>query len=207
MNVVIEGMDFAGKSTVCDEIAALLRARGLQVHRSTTSLSPGKIPDLIKAVHQAEHIPDLVRSVLFHLAYLADLPTRIDVRRRAAVVLQESYVCRVWAYDLVRHRRCLAYAARRLATRLHQRVDLAVLLRCPYPQRRERYLAGGLVSPRDERRFAVDQRVQQDQLERALTDTTARLGYHIVDTDTDSTDRIARQLVDVILVARSQGAT
>lgn len=203
MIVVIEGMDFTGKTTVCAQTAALLTAQGIRVRQSTTSLTGGVMPSLIEAVYLAPQIPDRLRSFVFHAAYMPDL-VRARQRRAEVVMLQESYVCRVWAYDHARSRRWLALVAQWLAERLHQRVDVAVLLRCPYEQRRQRYLASGVVWDRDEHRFAPSQITAQQELEAALFRTTSAHGYKVIDTGGRTAEQVAQEITDLVLEARTQ---
>jgi len=161
------------------------------------------MPALIEAVYLAPLIPDWFRSFLFHAAYLPDL---VGGRRRRAetVTLQESYVCRVWAYDQARGRRWLALVARWLAGRLHRQVDVAVLLRCPYEQRRQRYLASGAVWDRDERRFAPGQVAAQQELEAALVRATSAHGYADIDTAERAAEQVAQEIADLVLDARAR---
>lgn len=198
MNVVIDGMDFAGKSTVCEEIAGLLAPEGIVVRRSTTSLTGGVMPALIRAVYRAPVMPDRLRSGMYHVAYVPDLIPRLPGVAARRLVLQESYVCRVWAYDLVHRRRMLGWVARWLAPRLHRRVDVGVLLRCPYSERRKRYLASGAVDGRDERRFSPDQFPVQQAMDAALARLAGRFGYRVVDTGGRTARQVAEQIIDVI---------
>ncbi|MFE5868794.1 hypothetical protein ACFQ6V_09090 [Streptomyces roseifaciens] len=205
MNIVIEGMDFAGKSTVCTRLAAQLTATGITVRRSTTSLTGGIMPTLIEAVYRAPAWwPDRLRSTLYHLAYLPDLvPGHGRNREEQGLALQESYVCRVWAYDVAHGRRTLARVACWLTVRLHRRVDLAVLLQCPYPERAQRYRACGVVCGRDERRFAPQQRPVQEALEAALARLAGRCGYRVIDTSGRSAAEVAEEITGLIEQVRA----
>jgi thymidylate kinase len=202
VRIVVEGLDFAGKSTVCRHLAALLQGDGWRVRRSTTSLAGGLMPPLIEAAYRSPYLPDVARSMVYHLAYLPDLllPTRTapDV-----AVLQESYVCRVWAYDMARRRPRLEAAARRLAGPLHRRVDLAVLLHAPYEIRRARYLDTGVRNFRDEARFAPAARKGQQFLAQALERVATGCGYRLIDTGGQSAQDAAEE---VAVLARSTAA-
>lgn len=194
--VVVEGMDFAGKSTVCRLLRVRLAAHGLQVTASRTSLARGVTPALIEALYQAP-LPPLARSLAFHLAYLPDLRAALPGSRQ--VLLQESYVCRVLAYDQARGRCLLTWCARWLAVRLHRRVDLAVLLECPYGERRARCLAAGTVDRRDAARFSASRRPFEERLSMRLSQAARMAGYTVVPTAGSDPSQVAAQIAGLVL--------
>ncbi|MFG2697208.1 hypothetical protein [Kitasatospora sp. NPDC048407] len=198
IRIVVEGMDFTGKTTVCRHLAQLLNRQGTEVTRSTTSLTGGAMPALIEAAYRTPHLPDVLRSALFHLAYLPDLaiePVRRGEPATAAqqVWLQESYVCRVWANDLARNRRTLARSAACLAPVLHRRVDLAVLLHSPFEVRCDRYLRTEVRNLRDDHRFGPGAGHHR-QVENHLTHLAQQCGYHLIDTSTQPPHETAAQI-------------
>jgi thymidylate kinase len=200
MRIVVEGMDFTGKSTVCRHLGELLQRDGWQVRRSTTSLAGGLMPPLIEAAYRSRLLTDAARSTVYHLAYLPDLllPARSAPR---VALLQESYICRVWAHDDARRRPLLEAVARRLSRALHQRVDLAVLLRAPYDIRRSRYLSTGVANGRDEQRFSSDGREEQHRVETALERRAAQCGYQLIDSASCSPQETAQAIALLVRAA------
>ncbi|BAJ27492.1 MULTISPECIES: hypothetical protein [Kitasatospora] len=202
IRIVVEGMDFTGKTTVCRHLAEYLDQQGTTVVRSTTSLTGGPIPALIEAAYRIPHLPDPVRSALFHLAYLPDLaarPTPPGGHNPAGqqVWLQESYVCRVWAHDLARRQTVLARFAARLAPTLHRRVDLAVLLHSPHEVRHDRYLRTGAPNLRDDRRFGPDADHHR-RVEEHLTRLAQGFGYHLIGTSEQPPHESAAQIAALL---------
>ena len=194
--VVVEGMDFSGKSTVCRLLRDRLTGHGLTVTASRTSLARGVMPALIEALYRAP-LPPLARSIAFHAAYLPDLRAARPGGRR--VLLQESYVCRVLAYDQARGRRVLAWCARYLAARLHRRVDLAVLLDCPYEERRARWQAAGTAGRRDALRFSTARRPFEERLSMHLSQAAHAAGYTVVPAGGRDAHQVAAEITALVL--------
>lgn len=205
--VVVEGMDFAGKSTVCRIVAGLLADGGLQPAVSRTSLARGPMSALIGAVYRAPLIPDLARSLAYHLCYLPDLLARTPPGAGCRVLVQESYICRVLAYDRARGRRRLAWLAGRLSARLHRRVDVGVLLECPYEVRRERYAASGITWRRDDRRFSARRRQFDDRLSAELSAAARRAGYVVVPSAGHGAGQVAAEIARLVLARRRAAVT
>jgi thymidylate kinase len=200
--VVVEGMDFSGKSTVCRLLRERLAGHGLAVTASQTSLARGVMPALIEAVYRVPLLPPLARSLAFHAAYLPDLRAALPGGRR--VLLQESYICRVLAYDQARGRPMLTWCARHLAVRLHRRVDLAVLLECPYEERRARCQAAGTANRRDVVRFSASCRLFEERLSRHLSLAARAAGYAVVDTAAQEAHQVAAEITALVLALPGQ---
>lgn len=197
MIVVIEGMDFAGKSTVCRLVAEGLTRRGVAATQSTTSLTGGLMPKLISAVYQVEGLPPRLRSATYLACYLPDLiPTRRHGPDR--VLVQESYIHRVLAYCRAREWPILAAAASVLTVRLTAQVDLAVLLTCPVEVRRDRYRASGAVNHRDDQRFGPQAAFAQ-RLDEELSALTRAKGYQVLSTADADAAAVAATLTDMII--------
>ncbi|MFE7995249.1 hypothetical protein, partial [Streptomyces shenzhenensis] len=100
ITVVVEGLDFAGKTTVCREVHDRLSEASVPVTDSLTCLTGGFVDRFLDLVYRAPRMPSLLRSALYHLGYVPDLlPAPRGGRRRRGVLLQQSYVHRVLAYD------------------------------------------------------------------------------------------------------------
>lgn len=195
ITVVVEGLDFAGKTTVCREVRRRLTEAGTPVTDSTTCLYGRPVDRFLDVVYRAPRLPSLLRSALYHLAYLADLlPAARHGNRPGGVFLQQSYVHRVLAYDRASGRRLLGRFAGLLARRLAGRVDLWIFLDCPLDERRLRYRRSGERNERDEHRFSTGQRPFEERLESELRHLAQQAGYLFIEnTDSDhrkTTDRI-----------------
>jgi thymidylate kinase len=200
--VVVEGMDFAGKSTVCRLLRERLAGHGLAVTASQTSLTRGVMPAVIEALYRVPLLPPLARSLAFHAAYLPDLQAQLPGGRR--VLLQESYVCRVLAFDQACGRRMLTWCARRLTVRLHRRVDLAVLLECSYEERRARYQAAGAAGRRDAVRFSASRRRFEERLSHHLSLAGQAAGYTVVHTGGREAHQVAAEITALVLALPGQ---
>lgn len=201
--VVVEGMDFAGKSTVCAIVVGLLAEHGLRPVTSRTSLARGLMPMLIEAVYRAPLVPALVRSMVYHLCYLPDLLAIMPSSSSRRVLVQESFICRVLAYDRACGRRVLAWVAAKLSARLRRQVDVAVLLECPYEVRRQRYADSGTTWRRDDRRFSAQRRLFDEQLAAELSAAARDAGYVIMPSSGCDAEQVAVDIVRLVLAQRA----
>ncbi|MFJ3234648.1 hypothetical protein [Streptomyces sp. NPDC086787] len=207
ITVVVEGLDFAGKTTICREVRHRLTTAGTPVTESTTCLSGGAVDRLVDTVYRARRLPSLLRSIVYHAAYVADLfPAAHSGRGSGGVLIQQSYVHRVLAYDRARDRPVLGWIAARLAGRLRRRVDLWIYLDCPLDRRRHRYRSSGECNERDEHRFSPGQQPFEERLEAELRGLAERAGYTFIDNTGDDhqgvVDRITA-LIDQRMEART----
>lgn len=199
ITVVVEGLDFAGKTTVCREVHDRLSEASVPVTDSLTCLTGGFVDRFLELVYRAPRMPSLLRSALYHLGYVPDLfPAPRGGRRRRGVLLQQSYVHRVLAYDLASRRRLLGWAAGRLAARLAGRVDLFVYLDCPLDERRQRYLRSGDPNERDDRRFSAGQRFFEERLESELRRLAEQAGYVFIENKESDHQKPAARIVELI---------
>ncbi|MFD8705147.1 hypothetical protein ACFV1W_21460 [Kitasatospora sp. NPDC059648] len=195
--IVVEGLDFAGKSTVCELVRQRLEASGTRVVESTSCLSGGWVEKTVERVYEARRLPSLLRSAVYHAAYLAD----VHLARRAGpgeVIVQQSYIHRVLAYDRASGRRLLAAVADRLGTRVAGHVDLWVWLDCPLDERRRRYRRFGTPNERDERRFAAAADRFERELETELTQLARESGYIFIDTASLSAETVADRIAALV---------
>jgi thymidylate kinase len=160
------------------------------------------MPVIIETLYRVPLLPPLARSLAFHAAHLPDLRAHCPPARR--VLLQESYVCRVLAYDQARGRRMLTWCARRLTALLHRRVDLAVLLECPYEERRARYQAAGTASRRDAVRFSVSRRRFEERLSHHLSLAAQAAGYTVVHAGGRDAPQVAAEITALVLALPEQ---
>ena len=198
MLVVIEGADFAGKSTVAELIRRRLTAAGVPTIGSQACVSRGMMHRLVLAVQARPHLPSVVKSAIFHAGYAVDAFCEVPT---GTVIVQESYVLRVKAYDEVFNRRLGRVVLSALKSRLLQPA-LAYLLKCPFVERRARWLRSSTSDPRDTARFGPQAEVTR-RLECTLRRLAESAGYRIVDTAAVSPDRIAGAIVEDILSFRS----
>ncbi|WP_406841530.1 hypothetical protein ACICHK_41690 (plasmid) [Streptomyces sp. AHU1] len=210
ITVVVEGLDFAGKTTICREVGQRLTAAGTAVTESTTCLSGGAMDRLVDTVYQARRLPSLLRSAVYHAAYVADLfPAAHSGRGKGGVLIQQSYIHRVLAYDRASDRPVLGWIAARLARQLRRQVDLWIYLDCPLDRRQRRYRASGQRDERDEHRFSPGQQPFEERLETELRQLAKRAGYTFIDNTGDDhqdvVDRITA-LIDQRMVSRRMEA-
>lgn len=199
ITVVVEGLDFAGKTTVCREVRDRLSEASVPVTDSLTCLTGGVVDTFLDLVYRAPRMPSLLRSTLYHLGYVADLfPASRGSHRRRGALLQQSYVHRVLAYDLASGRRLLGWAAGRLAARLIKRVDLFVYLDCDLDERRQRYLLSGDPNERDDRRFSAGRRTFEERLERELRRLAGQAGYVFIENKDSDHRKAAARIVELI---------
>ncbi|MGW3957416.1 hypothetical protein ACWEKM_42540 [Streptomyces sp. NPDC004752] len=199
ITVVVEGLDFAGKTTVCREVHDRLSEASVPVTDSLTCLTGGFVDRFLDLVYRAPRMPSRLRSALYHLGYVPDLfPALRAGRGRGGVLLQQSYVHRVLAYDLASRRNLLGWAADRLATRLAGQVDLFVYLECPLEERRQRYLRSSDPNERDDHRFSAARRPFEERLESELRALAAQAGYLVVENRDSDHRKTAARIVELI---------
>ncbi len=183
--VLVEGPDFAGKTTTCAQVAAELARRGVAVRHSVGGLTP--LTDAVYRVLPASHAAASVRTaaglVVRDAAFLAlpllDAVARPWLWRRAQVVVQEGYLDWVLCHHLARgHRLSAAWA--RLARRLVE-FDLRVFLDVGFDESRTRYLVNGVRNRRDDLRFGVAAARHRQTL-RCFRQLGRDLGYEMIDT-------------------------
>lgn len=196
MLVIVEGSDFAGKSTVCKLIASDLASRGISVRRSTACLTGGVTERVVLWAQDGFYIPKVLKFLIFHVAYIIDfLFWRLSDEQ--SLVLQEGYVHRVLAYNKV-HRRFLGFVLLAPFMSRKPSADLAYYLRCSVDEREHRYRLSDSVDPRDEARFTID-RDTTIALDNVLEEYTLRDGYLAINTDIDTAEDVARLIVAEIL--------
>jgi thymidylate kinase len=196
--VVLEGQDFAGKSTVARLVLDALRERGVPVRGSTTTaLAVGVLDRAVLRLYTASRVPDRLRTFLYLVLFGLDLLPRPG-RAQRRVVLQESYVDRTVAHALACRYALSAVLGCWVSDRCHRRVAAAVLLAVPYEVRRGRWAALGSDDPRDRERFHPACQRRQRALERLLEQQTARHGYIVV-RGNPQPETVARLLVDLVL--------
>ncbi|NJQ01085.1 hypothetical protein [Streptomyces zingiberis] len=199
ITVVVEGLDFAGKTTVCREVNARLSEASVPVTDSLTCLTGGFVDRLLDLVYRAPRMPSWLRSTVYHLGYVPDLfPALRAGRGRGGVLLQQSYIHRVLAYDRASRRNLLRWAAQQLAGRLAGQVDLFVYLECPLDERRRRYLRSSDPNRRDDLRFSAAQESFEERLEFELRELVGRNGYLVVDNTHGDHRKTAARIVELI---------
>ena len=132
MLIVIDGPDFAGKSTIIQNLAKSLSERGYDVRTSRTSVC-GIFSNIVELA-QSERTHSLIKSLIFHAAYLIDVFTG----PRSWIHIQETYWPRVFAYDIV-HRRPLGYAFFTAFRRAFIKPDLSIFIEANFTTRYRRY--------------------------------------------------------------------
>lgn len=177
--VVIEGPDFAGKSTITDQLAEILEAKGIRVRRSTTCLTSGVVSEVVNRVQSRPTLVPMLRSFVFHCAYLFDVLSWRDDPK--VVTIQESYWWRVYAFDVV-YGQWIGALYLRLLSRWRPRADLAVYLRCGIETRAARARNSGSTDPRDLVRF-TSAYCQSRRLEQELFALARKYDYWVVDSE------------------------
>jgi hypothetical protein len=202
--VVIEGGDYAGKSTVARQVADSLRTYGYVVAEADTlAFAASAARRAVLWLHRRS-VSGPVKSWLFMLSYLADLvakPPRVDV------VLQQGYSARVAATMQVR-RFPGAFVSGSASRVFHRRVTQAFYLQVPYEERRSRWVQCPDGDPRDVARFALHSRAYQLALEMRFEAVVRDHAYRFVrntGSSGDAADLIVGAVLDELRPDRSAG--
>jgi thymidylate kinase len=209
--VLVEGPDFAGKSTCCALLAGELARRGVAVRHSVGGLT--SLTDTVYRALPASHATAtvrtaagiLLRDAVFLASPVLDAVARPWLWRRAQVVVQEGYFDRVLSHHLCRGHRLAAACARR-ARRLVD-FDLRVYLDVSFEQSRARYLASGTRNERDDLRFGPGAARHRKTLQ-SFRDLGRDLGYEMLDTGRLTAVDVAEHLcrrIDDLLVTTGEG--
>lgn len=164
MNVLVEGVDLTGKSTLVAGLVASLRAAGLDAEPSIGPLHQGRLARLALARYRAGVDPTRwSQTWLFTLAEVAD--AALPPGRRPGVRVQEVYIDHTIALAELLGRPAAAALCRaalpflpRFAATLYLRADAVVRRR--RLERRER------IDPID--RLLIDDPPRAEELERRL---------------------------------------
>lgn len=211
--VLVDGPDFAGKSTICALLAAELSRRGVATRHSVGGLT--SVTDAVYRILPASHLGRTVRTLpllllrdaVFLLTPLLDVVVRRWLWRRARVVVQEGYYDRVLCHHQVRGHRLAVRWAR--AVRGLVRFDLRLFLDVSFAESQVRYLASADPNRRDDIRFGPGAAAHQ-RLMGTFRELAREFGYQFVDTTQAGADALVKQLADQIeerLAATHKGAT
>jgi thymidylate kinase len=197
MLIVIEGPDFAGKSTVAKLLRRRLEARGHRIVARQLALVESH--GVGSGVAWAQDLPRRwggIKSLLFFASELIDAFFWTD--SPLVVTIRESYGLRTLATAEARGWRTRAAALRWVNRRL-PRPDVAVYLACDRHERASRSLTALSRDARDDERFAPDNACQL-RSDRRLEVLARNAGYLVIDTEKESgegaVDRILASAFD-----------
>ncbi len=197
VSILVDGPDFAGKSTVCSLLRRELINRGLDTRHSVGGLT--NLPDLLYRVlpssnadRTAFSMPIIfLRDSMFLVTPIFDAAVRRWLWRRVRVVIQEGYYDRVLCHHQFR-RHWLRVGWARIARRL-VRFDLRVFLDVSYEESRDRYVASAAPNHRDDVRFGSSGSAHR-QLIGFFRELAVGFDYEIIDTEQFGAHELARQL-------------
>lgn len=201
MLVLIEGLDFAGKTTLLQRATLAMQERGLRVvPREGGSLTGGWYRDLLLKGTEQHALPNWVTSIVSGALPIVD---RLAFRPpQGTIILHTTYLERAIAYETARGsvlRRLWLTAARHIAVD-H---DVRILLRASFEIRRMRYLALNDSNPADDWRFQTPEgRSFSYRMETALDALAQHYCYRIIDTSEQSVGETVDATLATIEAAR-----
>lgn len=160
MRLIIEGSDFSGKSTISDIVSLRLSELGIPIRRVDSCCTTEYIRKAVLFVHNSLSIPNFIKSLVFHFAYIAELicsnMAPYNDQRSGVVTIQESCHIRVLAHDIVLGRAIQKAALLAAAHIFPWKPPLLFFLHCPVSVRARRWEETGAFNDRDALRFGSE---------------------------------------------------
>lgn len=134
--ILVEGLDYAGKSTLCRNLVSEYTKRGLSAVHNKGNLFKTRFDDFVKAELYSEH-SDIVRlNALLTLGPLVDGLS--DTNIGSDLIIQESYVDRTIAYNIVNDIPYFHELLTSLDSKLSQ-FDVSIFLDADINERKKRF--------------------------------------------------------------------
>ncbi|MEU4805078.1 hypothetical protein [Actinosynnema sp. NPDC023587] len=197
LRVLVDGPDFAGKSTVCAELVSALRDDGLAVLHTIGAAHPW-LAGTVGAVHRADFLRPGLRGAFYLVCPALERLATPGLRRAERghqVHLVEGGYDRVAAFHLARGQRLRARWARRLAW---PPADLAVFLDADDEVRAARYRASGQGDQRDGARFDGSARARHRAHCAAFRELASAGGYVRVDSSDESPQQTVQRFRSLV---------
>lgn len=195
MLIIIEGSDFAGKSTVTKLVVENLVNAGYIARSTSTCLSQGLMSRIVDYVQNITNRKSLLKPIIFHLAYVWDaVAWRLPFE---SIQIQESYILRVIAFAIANN-----LVVSRIMLSLIQpfspKAQIAFFLHCDFEVRKQRYQESNSMDPRDYHRFNVA--IENNKLlDCRLQELARENNYIFIDTASNLPHRTAEIIVSSII--------
>ncbi|EJV74915.1 hypothetical protein CN447_29000 [Bacillus thuringiensis] len=201
MLILIEGLDFSGKSTVTPLIIEKLRSMGYSVsHKEGGGLNEGIYRQLVLWSYKQKWLPQNLVQIIYNLSPLVD---KITFKRpefnKGEVHVQQGYIDRVISYNYANHNNFSNWFLRN-SYKYFLKFDIKILIVTDLDERIKRYINSGNKNERDEKRFFTTEGLDTfKKIDRYLKKEAKKRNYLIFDNTNHSISETQEKIMQIII--------
>lgn len=194
MMILMEGMDFSGKTTLAFMIVNHLKREGVSASYNTGPLKNGWFSMVVTKVHKSKEMNFLVRNTVHAMVPVFDR-LFFSVSRDQFIV-QETYIDRTIAYNRARKRYYFSEPLYLISPLFHK-FDLTIYITNKFDERLTRYHKSQQVNAEDEKRFA-DRALFQLTCDHLGLIIIKRANCIVINTDGESIEQTFRKICHLL---------
>lgn len=197
MLVLLEGLDFSGKTTLLRLLSHHFHQAGYKVICADGgSLTGGRYRNFVLQATNDHAFPRWVQTAVHRTTILVD---RLFYRKpENAIIFHCSYIDRSLAYEIARKNK-LSIWWMRFLQRVAIRHHLRILLNTRFDVRVERYLASGILNSYDDNRFFnQDSQIHFQRMDVELQKIAKSQGYWCIDTSDQTEEETLNAVTKIV---------